>query len=143
MKLQGNRFTVKMNITTILLKSAVVFILLWILWGCAFTGQKTRTGNKDTLSSETAVKPADILIFPIKLYRNTLSRVDGNRFRMEPSCSTFCIDALTQHGFLLGWIMCSDRLVRCGRDEEKISASIRINDEMRIYDPVSNNDFWW
>ena len=62
---------------------------------------------------------------------------------MQPTCSQYCMEALKKHGPLLGWIMCSDRLMRCGRDEVKLSAPVWINAEKRIYDPVSNNDFWW
>ena len=118
--------------------SIFVFLLLYIFYGNAFAGQKKRTEKNVTTKEQTAPS-----VLSIQLYQKYLSKVDGNRCQMEPSCSTFCINALKKHGFLLGWVMCSDRLVRCGRDEEKISIPIWINDEKRIYDPVSNNDFWW
>ena len=127
-----------MKIIKIYCKSVFILLLLCILCGNAIAGQKKRTQENNTAQRQT-----DTLVLPIKFYRNTISKADGNRCRMEPSCSKFCIDALTKHGFLLGWIMCSDRLLRCGRDEGKISAPIWINGEKRIYDPVSNNDFWW
>ena len=118
--------------------SIFVFLLLYIFYGNAFAGQKKRAEKTVTTKEQTTPS-----VLPIQLYQKYLSKVDGNRCQMEPSCSTFCINALKKHGFLLGWVMCSDRLVRCGRDEEKISIPIWINDEKRIYDPVSNNDFWW
>ena len=119
-------------------RTIVVILLLCLLNTNLFAGEKQETKGKDS-----TVEPTATLVLPIHLYQTYLSKVDGNRCQMEPSCSTFCIDALKKHGFLLGWIMCSDRLVRCGRDEEKNSTTVWIDNEKRIVDPVSNNDFWW
>jgi hypothetical protein len=33
--------------------------------------------------------------------------------------------------------------LRCGRDELRLSPEIMVNDELRCYDPLENNDFWW
>ena len=38
--------------------------------------------------------------------------------------------------------MASDRLMRCGHDELRISSSVMTRYGMRCQDPVSNNDFW-
>jgi uncharacterized protein len=61
---------------------------------------------------------------------------------MYPSCSQYAKDSIQKHGVVLGWIMSMDRLVRCGRDEKKISPSLYIGNKKYIYDPVENNDFW-
>jgi putative membrane protein insertion efficiency factor len=114
-----------------------LLLFFGVLCGHVFAGQNMDAKEKHS-KDETAA-----FVFPIQLYRNYISKVDGNRCQMEPTCSTFCITAIEKHGFLLGWIMCSDRLVRCGRDERKISPSIWTNGQKRVYDPVSNNDFWW
>ena len=127
-----------MKIKNIHFFGILVFFLLNIFCGNGFGGEKISAKEKNSRAEQGAT-----LVLPIQFYRTYISRMDGDRCQMEPSCSTFCVEALKKHGFLLGWIMCSDRLVRCGRDEEKISSSIRINNEKRIYDPVSNNDFWW
>ena len=119
-------------------RTIITLFCLGILCSSAFAGQKISEKEKDALSDQTAT-----LVLPIQFYRTHISKVAGNRCQMVPSCSTFCIQAIKKHGWLLGWIMCSDRLVRCGRDEEKISPSFWINNEKRIYDPVENNDFWW
>lgn len=83
------------------------------------------------------------ILFPIRLFRNVLSGADGDRCPMYPSCSQYCISAARKHGFIKGWIMSCDRLLRCGRDEIKRSDAILLNGEKRCYDPVSHNDFWW
>ena len=116
----------------------IISLCLWLLCSHAFAEQKMRMKEKESTTEQTVT-----LSLPIQFYQAYVSKVDGNRCQMEPSCSTFCADALKKHGFLLGWIMCSDRLLRCGRDEKKMSTPVRINSEKRIYDPVNNNDFWW
>lgn len=118
--------------------SIFAYLLLNIFCGHVFAGE-----IKSIKETDSAKEASATLVLPIQFYRTYLSRVDGNRCQMEPSCSSFCIDAIKKHGFFLGWIMCSDRLVRCGRDEDKVSAPLLINHEKRIVDPVSNNDFWW
>jgi putative component of membrane protein insertase Oxa1/YidC/SpoIIIJ protein YidD len=88
---------------------------------------------------ETAQPAASLIAF----YRTYLSGVDGDRCPMHPSCSAYSLEAFQKHGFLMGWVMTCDRLMRCGRDEKHIALSVPINGRPRIYDPVSNNDFWW
>ncbi len=43
---------------------------------------------------------------------------------------------------VLGWIMTSDRLMRCGRDETRLSPGVFSNGKLKTADPVSRNDFW-
>ena len=122
----------------IIYRILIISLFLCLSSGYAFAEQNMRAKEKDATTAKGAT-----LTLPIQFYQAHISKVDGDRCQMEPSCSTFCIDALKKHGFFLGWIMCSDRLVRCGRDEKKVSVPISINNKTRIYDPVSNNDFWW
>ena len=119
-------------------RTVIIFLSLCAWCGHGFAGQKMRAKAEGATAEQETT-----FVLPIQFYQAHISRTDGDRCQMAPSCSTFCADALKKHGFLLGWIMCSDRLVRCGRDEAKVSAPIRINNETHIYDPVSNNDFWW
>ena len=118
------------------------FIVLYIFCCAVFTGHAVAI-SEDNNSYQTAKKQTNPVAYPVKFFNKYISGADGDRCQMYPSCSKYCIDAFNKHGSLLGWIMCSDRLVRCGRDEVKLSAPVRINGEKRIYDPVSNNDFWW
>jgi hypothetical protein len=62
---------------------------------------------------------------------------------MYPSCSVYCNESLKKHGFLIGWMMACDRLMRCGRDELTLAPKININGEIKCYDPVIRNDRWW
>ncbi len=79
----------------------------------------------------------------IHFYQKYISPVDGDRCPMYPSCSSYIKQCIKKHGFLLGGIMGFDRIVRCGRDEVKLSPPIWIKDKKYCYDPVENNDFWW
>ena len=120
----------------------ICFIILYIFCGAAFAGQNVAIAENNN-SYQTAEKQTNPVVYPVKFFNKYISRADGNRCQMYPSCSKYCIEAFKKHGDLLGWIMGSDRLLRCGRDEVKLSAPVLINGEKRIYDPVSNNDFWW
>jgi len=62
---------------------------------------------------------------------------------MAPSCSVYAAEAFEKHGPIIGWVMTCDRLVRCGRDETRLSPMIVRNRNRYTYDPVSANDFWW
>ncbi|ACN14241.1 conserved hypothetical protein [Desulforapulum autotrophicum HRM2] len=79
----------------------------------------------------------------MEFYNRYISPVDGNRCPMYPTCSAYTQEAVERHGLFMGWIMACDRLVRCGRDETRISPAIVINKSRVTLDPVSANDFWW
>jgi putative component of membrane protein insertase Oxa1/YidC/SpoIIIJ protein YidD len=83
------------------------------------------------------------LSFMVQAYRTHISPIDGKHCPMYPSCSAYSVESFKKHGFLMGWMMTCDRLYRCGRDELRLSPEIRVNGEIRTYDPVENNDFWW
>jgi putative component of membrane protein insertase Oxa1/YidC/SpoIIIJ protein YidD len=118
------------------------FIVLGALGASALAGQVVSPDHQK-VSNTHKEKQDDTLLFPIKLYRDYISRADGDRCPSYPSCSQYCSEAIKKHGAFLGWIMCSDRLMRDGRDETRLSDPIWVNGEKLTYDPVSNNDFWW
>jgi len=120
-----------------------LFIILYTCCSTCFAGQEVTVTKMHNPSFGTAEKQADPVFYPIKFYRNYISGADGNRCPMYPSCSQYCMDALKKHGLFLGWIMCSDRLMRCGRDETKLSPHVLIHGEKLSFDPLNNNDFWW
>ncbi|MBF0120871.1 MAG: membrane protein insertion efficiency factor YidD [Desulfobacterales bacterium] len=79
--------------------------------------------------------------YPIKFYQKFISKIDGNRCPMYPSCSQYAKEAINKNGFFIGWIIACDRLLRCGRDEVNLSPSIwEVKDKKwYCYDPVKNN----
>ena len=120
----------------------IFFIVLNTFYGSILAGQDVNIDDHPQVSHEAEENSENASLYPIKFYQDYISSVDGNRCLMHPTCSQYCIEALKKHGTFLGWIMCSDRLMRCGRDENKLSDPVWIDGKKRTYDPVSNNDFW-
>jgi len=121
----------------------IFFVILNALYGSILAAQDVKLDDQSQVSHEAEEIQQNAPLYPIKLYQDYISSADGNRCPMHPTCSQYCIEAIKKHGTFLGWIMCSDRLIRCGRDEKKLSDPVWIDGVKRSYDPVSNNDFWW
>jgi putative component of membrane protein insertase Oxa1/YidC/SpoIIIJ protein YidD len=77
----------------------------------------------------------------IGIYQNFLSRSDDDRCPMYPSCSTYAKQAFHTHGLIKGWILTSDRLLRCGHDEIELSGRKIIKGKYKTPDPLDKNDF--
>lgn len=56
---------------------------------------------------------AQLLLVPVRLYRLLLSPLLPKACRFYPSCSQYCVDALTHHGPLYGSYLTVRRLLRC------------------------------
>ena len=125
-----------------ILSFIIFFIVSAALSGSVLAGQDVKIDDHQQFSDEAEKNLENVSLYPIKFYQDYISSVDGNRCPMHPTCSQYCIEAFKKHGTFLGWIMCSDRLMRCGRDENKLSDPVWIDGKKRTYDPVSNNDFW-
>jgi putative membrane protein insertion efficiency factor len=54
-----------------------------------------------------------ILIFIVRIYKVLISPLIGPCCRFEPTCSTYCIEALRTHGFVKGLWLTVCRLCRC------------------------------
>ena len=102
-----------------------------------YMGISTAAAWGDSPKTDTGNHPI------IQLYEKYISPVDGERCPMYPTCSAYARQAIQQHGLFIGWIMACDRLVRCGRDETRISPEIIKENVRATLDPVSANDFWW
>jgi putative component of membrane protein insertase Oxa1/YidC/SpoIIIJ protein YidD len=80
---------------------------------------------------------------PLKLFQKTVSKADGNRCPMYPSCSHYSCQAFERHNPVMAWILTADRLLRCGRDETRLSRPVIIQGRTRIKDTLDDNTFWW
>lgn len=112
-----------------------LLIVLCLLAGTAFA---------DMPNSQPATQgdAALVMAAPIRFFQKYLSGADGDRCPMTPSCSSYAIQAIQRHGAVKGWIMASDRLMRCGHDELKLSPSVMTRNGVRCQDSVQSNDFW-
>jgi putative component of membrane protein insertase Oxa1/YidC/SpoIIIJ protein YidD len=120
----------------IFLKSMLFLILFSLIVSCSYpNSMQAETGwGTDPLSLMT------------RFYRGPLNHLSAVRYGecpMYPSDSEYSLQSLQKHGMLVGWIMAMDRLMRCGRDETRLSPEVFINGKRKTYDPVGQNDFWW
>lgn len=74
-----------------------------------------------------------LLITLIKLYRYTLSPYLGQHCRFTPSCSSYALEALQEHGFLRGGTMSIKRLLRCHPWSEGGYDPVPLRDEYNNY----------
>jgi len=100
-------------------------------------------GAEDTVTNPAQSTPQEHTVpLALKFYQKYLSGVSGDRCGMYPSCSHYSSQAFARHGWLKGWIMTCDRLVRCSRDEVALSPPIMVQGRRQTHDPLDNNDIW-
>ena len=122
------------------------FIILFFFTSFAYASPFKGPWHQETPEKISQKQPDhgfNPLRFMVRVYRAYVSPIDGRNCPMYPSCSEYSLLCFRKHGFLVGWVMTCDRLFRCGRDELRLSPWITINREIRVYDPLENNDFWW
>jgi uncharacterized protein len=128
-------------LTAVMANTAMAaFIALLIGWPPAKAAAQSASQVSEAVPVETDTPP---LAQQVGFFRKVLSKADGDRCSMSPSCSTYALESLKKHGALMGWVMACDRLLRCGHDEVRLAPSVRVGQHPRAYDPVANNDFWW
>ncbi|KPK63941.1 hypothetical protein AMJ83_04505 [candidate division WOR_3 bacterium SM23_42] len=54
-----------------------------------------------------------ILIHIIRAYQITIGKLLPRVCRFEPTCSTYAIEALREHGFIRGMVLSVWRVMRC------------------------------
>ena len=86
--------------------------------------------------------PARAALAGINFFSEYISRVDGDRCPMYPTCASYSRQAFKKHGFLTGVVMTADRLIH-ENTEMECAPLVKVGTSIRYYDPVSNNDFWW
>jgi len=107
---------------------------------CLFFGSAWAGSQAPDLAPTGESMP--VMAGPIRFFQRYLSGADGHRCPMAPSCSSYAMQAVQRHGSIKGWIMATDRLMRCGRDELKLSPPVMTREGVRCQDPVRNNDVW-
>lgn len=91
-----------------------------------------------------ASKPADglnPLVLGVKFFQHYISRVDGPRCPMYPTCSAYALQALHRHGPLTGTFLTVDRLLH-ELEPDARRELIRVGGRLRYNDPLERNDFW-
>jgi len=110
----------------------ILFIFLFVTTG-NILGQNTMHGpNKEVVGDTVTEKK---ISWFKNFYSAYISPVDGDKCLMSPSCSVYAEQAISNYGLLLGFIMTTDRLTRCGNDLNNYSRLI-INGREYFSDPV-------
>ena len=116
-----------------------------VTYALIFFSLLTACAHTKSMPAESGVA-ADSLAGMIWFYQGPLDHLNAVRMGecpMYPSCSRYSFQSIQKHGALMGWIMTMDRLMRCGRDETRLTAPIIVDGRLKYYDPVEKNDFWW
>ena len=71
----------------------------------------------------------------IRFHQNVLSPVDGPRSHFRPSSSQYMLLAMQKHGFILGFLMGCDRLIR-ENDDDWVYRKIETEGKIFKYDPI-------
>ena len=108
-------------------------------WG--FNGQSAQV-QPVRHDQEGISLPTRMALAGINFFSEYVSRVDGDRCPMYPTCATYSRQAFRKHGFLTGVVMTADRLIH-ENTEMEYAPLVKVGTRIRYYDPVSNNDFWW
>ena len=78
----------------------------------------------------------------LNFFSEYISRVDGDRCPMYPTCASYSRQVIRKHGFFMGIVMTADRLIHEG-NEMDYAPLVEAGESVRYYDPVSWNDYWW
>lgn len=120
----------------------VLYLLLTPCLLCAFPGYHTPWGKSvELISRHEEQQPPDRLSPPaqamkrlIWFHQNIISPVDGPRSHYRPSSSTYMMRAIEKHGFLQGYLMGCDRLIR-ENDERWVYRTAVIDGKVWKIDP--------
>lgn len=78
----------------------------------------------------------------LTFFSEYISKVDGDRCPMYPTCASYSRQVIKKHGFFMGIVMTADRLIHEG-NEMDYAPLVEVGESVRYYDPVSWNDYWW
>ncbi len=120
--------------------------LLILLFICAFAlpSNGADWGPWDASTRNAAAQPQSdlsLLKYGVRFFQRYISRVDGPRCPMTPSCSAYAIQAVDKHGPALGTMLTVDRLLH-ETDSREHRHAVKSGERTVYRDPLENNDFW-
>ncbi|MHB8910317.1 MAG: membrane protein insertion efficiency factor YidD [Syntrophales bacterium] len=123
-------------------------LVVSFLWAqTAFADESLLRGPRKVVPQRTeAAAKAGILEriaeAPVLFYQRFLGPSWARRCTYYPSCSNYALLAIRKHGAVVGSIMAFDRLQH-EADEVRYSPLVVVGGEIKGYDPLENNDYWW
>jgi putative component of membrane protein insertase Oxa1/YidC/SpoIIIJ protein YidD len=105
----------------------------------------TVTAQADEIGRLSASHPSEAPAWssPLIFFQRVISRADGDRCPMYPSCSRYAATVFERYNPVTAWVLTCDRLLRCGHDETRSAPQVLVNGAPHAYDPVEANTFWW
>ena len=103
----------------------------WEPWG-QDSDLKSPTPQEKVATYSLATKIANLII---QFHQNVISPVDGPRSHYRPTSSRYMQLAMQRYGFIKGFIMGCDRLLR-ENNEEWVYRKIEIDGQIFKYDPA-------
>ena len=98
-------------------------------------GWRKPPAQEESLPTSPAALPA---LWSVRFFRGFISPVDGDRCPSYPTCSAYALQAVGEHGFLLGTLLTAGRLV-AEADEAAFAARIRLGGSWKVYSPVEDD----
>jgi hypothetical protein len=92
---------------------------------------------KEVNTDGIAIKIANAVI---RFHQEVISPVDGPRSHYRPSSSQYMKQAMHRYGFIKGYVMGCDRLLR-ENDEEWVYRKVEYNGRILKYDPATINKY--
>lgn len=113
-------------------------------WACRAEMDRMRAPKEERRGQVTP--PMDRKGSPLReamrFFQTTISRVDGDRCPMYPTCSQYGQEALARHGAIVGLLMIVDRMFH-EWSETSMAPQVVVYGVRRFWDPVHENDFWF
>ncbi len=133
----------------------IAAVLVWFIMGTSiglgagnsfepweFGEAKQKTVARSDAHQENISLPSQAVMAGLNFFSEYISKVDGDRCPMYPTCSSYSRQVIRKHGFFMGIIMTADRLIHEG-NEMDYAPLVKAGESVKYYDPVSWNDYWW
>lgn len=130
------------------LAASLLLLLGWTIapvpWACGFETDRMRAPKEESqrMGGPSLPLRGSPLREAMRFFQTTISRVDGDRCPMYPTCSQYGQQALSRHGAVVGLLMIVDRLFH-EWSETASAPQVVVHGVRRFWDPVEENDFWF
>lgn len=90
-------------------------------------------------SGEGSTSPAALpLLWGVQFFRTVISPVDGDRCPSSPTCSAYALEAVREHGAVLGFALTAGRLVS-EADQPAFAPRVLAGGQWKTYAPVADD----
>ncbi|MBW2596114.1 MAG: membrane protein insertion efficiency factor YidD [Deltaproteobacteria bacterium] len=111
-------------------------------WEFELGEAKQKTVTRSDARQENISLPSQAVMGALNFFSEYISKVDGDRCPMHPTCASYSRQAVKKHGVFMGIVMTADRLIHEG-SEMDYAPLVKAGGGVRYYDPVNWNDYWW